>query len=163
MFKTVRLTDQFRVQGAERPAGGGAQQRHTGQSVERVNRAGGSVVNGGSQQRHARDLGGATSTASATQGCSSDGSLTMARGQNVIFFKAGNFHKRGKKRRHNVSLGSCRPALARASQTEQRNITETITVELDSSDNESLQEMEEKLARMLEMKFKRRRGQDSLE
>ena len=84
----------------------------------------------------------------------------------MTFFKAGNCHKRGitgQKRRHNASLGSCRPAPARGSQAEQRSITETITVESDSSDNESLQEMEEKLARMLEMKFKRRRGQDSLE
>ena len=141
-----------------------SQQRHTGQQVERVNR--GSVVNGGSQQRHAQELGGATSTASATPGCSSDGSPNngrMARRQNVTFFKAGSCHKRGKKRRNNVSLGSCRPAPARTSQAEQRSITETITVESDSSDNESLQEMEEKLARMLEMKFKRRRGHDSLE
>ena len=43
------------------------------------------------------------------------------------------------------------------------NVTEIIKVDSDSSDNESLQEMEEKLARMLEMKFKRRRGQDSQE
>ena len=84
----------------------------------------------------------------------------------MTFFKAGNCHKQGiagQKRRHNVSLGSCRPAPARGGQAEQRSITETITLDSDSSDNESLQEMEEKLARMLERKFKRRRGHDSLE
>ena len=139
---TANRPGQQGVQGTERPAGGGAQQRHTGQQVERVNRAGGSVANGGSQQRH--DLGGATSADLATPGCSSDGSLNnerMARGQNVTFFKAGSCHKRGiagKKRRHNASLGSCRPAPARGSQAEQRSITETITLESDSSDNESL-------------------------
>ena len=80
----------------------------------------------------------------------------------MTFLKARNCHKQGiagQKRKHNVSLGSCRPAPARGT----RSITETITLDSDSSDNESLQEMEEKLARMLERKFKRRRGHDSLE
>ena len=63
----------------------------------------------------------------------------------------------------NASLGSCRPAPARGGQAESGRVTEIIKVDSDSSDNESLQEMEERLARMLEMKFKRRRGQDSLE
>ena len=35
--------------------------------------------------------------------------------------------------------------------------------ESDSSDNESLQEMEEKLVRMIEQRLKRKRGHDSLE
>ena len=50
------------VQGTERQAGGGAQQRHTSQTVERVNGAGGSVATGRSQQRQGgqEDLGGAT-------------------------------------------------------------------------------------------------------
>ena len=92
---------------------------------------------------------------------------SKARKQNVAFFKAGNLHRQGiagQKRRHNVSLGSCRRALgARGGQPELGSVTETITLDSDSSDNESLQEMEEKLARMLERKFKRRGGHDSLE
>ena len=151
------------AQGAERygAAGGGAQQRHPSQAAERVNRTGGSVANGRSQQRHGgqEDLGGAT-------GRSLSDERLKARKQNVAFFKAGNCHKQGiagQKRRHNVSLGSCRQAPARGGQAELGNVTEIIKVDSDSSDNESLQEMEEKLARMLEMKFKRRRGQDSLE
>ena len=84
---TANRPGQQGVQGAERPAGGGAQQRHTGQAVERVNRAGGSVANGGSQQRHhaQADLGGAT-------GCSLNNER-LAQRQNVTFFKAGNCHK----------------------------------------------------------------------
>ena len=84
----------------------------------------------------------------------------------MAFFKAGNCHKQGiagQKRRHNVSLGSCRRAPARGGQAELGSVMEMINLDSDSSDNESLQEMEEKLARMLETKFKRRRGQDSLE
>ena len=84
----------------------------------------------------------------------------------MAFFKAGNCHKQGiagQKRRHNVSLGSCRQAPARGGQAELGSVMEIIKVDSDSSDNESLQEMEKKLARMLETKFKRRRGQDSLE
>ena len=130
------------------------------------------MANGGSQ----KDLGGATSADLAIPGCSSDGSLNnekLARGKNVTFFKAGNCYKAGScykrgiagKRRHNALTGSSIPALARGSKAGKRSITETITLDQsDSSDNdESLQEMEEKLARMLEMKFKRRRGHDSLE
>ena len=67
------------------------------------------------------------------------------------------------KRRHKATTGSSTPALALGSRAGKRRITETITLEnSDSSDSdESLQEMEEKLARMLEMKFKRRKGPDS--
>ena len=66
------------------------------------------------------------------------------------------------KRRHKAT-GSSTPALALGSRAGKRRITETITLEKsDSSDSdESLQEMEAKLARMLEMKFKRRKGPDS--
>ena len=146
---------------AERPAGGGAHPRHPGQAVVCVNRTGENAANGGSQQRHQgqEDLGGATGRSL------NDGRL-KARKQNVAFFKAGNCHKQGiagQKRRHDVSLGSCRLAPARGGQAEQGNITETITLNSDSSDNESLQEMEERLARMLERKFKRKRGHKSLE
>ena len=156
---------QQRAQGqAERhgAAGGGPQQRHPGQAAERVNRTGGNVANGGSQQRHQvqADLGGVT-------GGSSLDERTKARKPNVAFFKAGNLHRPGiasQERRHNVSLGSRRRALgARGGQAEIGNVTKTITLDSYSSDNESLKEMEEKLARMLETKFKRRRGQDSLE
>ena len=149
------------AQGAELygAAGGGAQQRHPGQTAEHVNRAGG-VANRGSQQRHQgqADLGGAT-------GRSLNDERLKARKQNVAFFKVGNCHKQGiagQKRRHNVSLGSCRPAPARGGQAEQGSITETITLDSNSSDNESLQEMEEKLVRMIEQRLKRKRGHDSI-
>ena len=85
----------------------------------------------------------------------------------MAFFKAGNCHKQGiagQKRRHNVSLGSCRRAPgARGGQAELGSVTETITLDSDSSDNESLQEMEEKLVRVIEQRLKRKRGHDSLE
>ena len=151
---TANRSGQQGVQGTERQAGG--------QTVERVNGAGGSVATGRSQQRQGgqEDLGGAT-------GSSLNDERLKARKQNVAFYKAGNCrHKQGiagQKRRHTASLGSCRPAPARGGQAESGRVTEIIKVDSDSSDNESLQEMEEKLARMLEMKFKRRRGQDSLE
>ena len=97
--------------------------------------------------------------------------IMKGRDKNVTFVKAGNCYKAGckrgivGKRRHNAVTGSSTPALARGSKAGKRSFTETIT--LDKSDlsdsDESLQEMEEKLARMLEMKFKRRRGPDSLQ
>ena len=87
--------------------------------------------------------------------------------QNVTFFKAGNLHRPGmasQERRHKVSLGSRRRAPgAREGQAGQGSVIETITLESDSSDNESLQEMEEKLVRMIEQRLKRKRGHDSLE
>ena len=45
-----------------------------------------------------------------------------------------------------------------------RKVTETITLagsNTDSSDEESLEEMEKRLAKMLELKFKRRKGPNS--
>ena len=116
------------VQGTERQAGGGAQQRHTSQTVERVNGAGGSVATGRSQQRQGgqEDLGGAT-------GSSLNDERLKARKQNVAFYKAGNCrHKQGiagQKRRHTASLVSCRPAPARGGQAESGRVTEIIKVD----------------------------------
>ena len=93
-----------------------------------------------------------------------NGSSLNVRKQNVAFHKVGNCRQTaGQKRRHTASLGSCRPTLAREGQAESGRVTEIIKVDSDSSDGESLEEMEERLARMLQMKSKRRRGEDSLE
>ena len=120
-----------------------------------------------------KDLGGATSADLAIPGCLSDGSRNnerLARDKNVTFFKSGNCYKAGcykrgivGKRRHNAVTGSSTPALVNGSKAGKRRFTETITLDkFDSSDSdESLEEMEKKLARMLEMKFKRRRGPKS--
>ena len=123
----------------------------------------------GGQQR---DIGGASSADLAIPGCSSDGSQTNkgpVRDKNVTFVKAGNCYKAGfkrgivGKRRHNAVTGSITPALSRGSKAGKRSFTETITLDKsDSSDSdECLEEMEKKRARMLEMKFKRRRGPNS--
>ena len=84
--------------------------------------------------------------------------------------KAGNCYKAGCKRgivgrRHNAVTGSSTPAPTNGSKSGKRKLTETITLDRSDSDSsdsdESLEEMEKKLARMLEMKFKRRRGPNS--
>merc|ERR1712030_246192 len=107
----------------------------------------------------------------AIPGCSSDGSQNNkgpVRKQNVTFVKAGNCLKAGCRRgtvgrRHTAVTGSSTQTLVRSSKAGKRRLTETITLDKsDSSDSETLEEMEQKLARMLEMKFKKRRGPDSL-
>ena len=147
-------------------AGGGPQQRHQGQA-ERVRSTGGNVASGGSQQRH---QGQAESGGSTGGNRSLRNERSQARAgirQNVTFLKAGNLHRPGmasQERRHKVSLGSRRRAPgAREGQAGQGSVIETITLESDSSDNESLQEMEEKLVRMIEQRLKRKRGHESLE
>ena len=61
--------------------------------------------------------------------------------------------------------GSSTPALTNRGKSGKRKFTETITIDRSSSDSsdreESPEEMEKRLARMLEMKFKRRRGPNS--
>ena len=82
------------------------------------------------------------------------------------FFKAGNLHRpamASQERRHKESLGSRRRAPgAREGQAGQGSVMETITLESDS-DNDSLEEMEEKLVRMIEQRLKRKRCHNSLE
>ena len=67
-------------------------------------------------------------------------------------------------RRHNPVTGSSTPAPTNGSKSGKRKITETITLDRsnsDSSDEESLEEMEKRLSKLLELKFKRRRGPNS--
>ena len=103
------------------------------------------------------------------QGCSTD-NTEPGRNRNVTFVKAGKCYRPGCKkgnvgRRHNPVTGSITPAPTNGSKSGKRKITETITLDRsnsDSSDNEeSLEEMEKRLAKMLELKFKRRRGPNS--
>ena len=71
-------------------------------------------------------------------------------------------HKGNAGRRSNHVTGSITPA---ANKLGKRKITETITLagsNSDSSDNEeSLEQMEKRLAKMLELKFKKRKGPNS--
>ena len=101
------------------------------------------------------------------QGCSTDNS-EPGRNRNVTFVKAGKCYRPGCNkgnvgRRHNQLTGSITPASTNKSG--KRKITETITLagsNSDSSDTEeSLEEMEKRLAKMLELKFKRRKGPNS--
>ena len=151
-------------QGVGRQAGEIDQQEHAAQQAGVTREVGGTA---GGQQR---DLGGATGANLAIPGCSSDGSQNnkgQVRKQNVTFVKAGNCHKAGCRRgtagRHTAVTGSSTQTLARASKAGKRKLTETITLDKsDSSDSETVEEMEHRLARIFDMKFKRRRGPDSM-
>merc|ERR1712236_198071 len=103
-----------------------------------------------------RGIGGAPG-ADSVQGCSTDNS-EPGRNRNVTFMKAGKCSHKGRK--HNQLTGSITPAST--NKLGKRKITETITLagsNSDSSDTEeSLEEMEKRLAKMLELKFKRRKG-----
>ena len=130
-----------------------------------VTRAGGAGTGGAGGTRagaaggQRRDFGGVE----ALQGCSTD-STGSGKTKNVQFFKAGRCHRLGCNkghvgRRYNQMSGLITPA-----STGKRKITETITLagsNNDSSDEESLEEMEKRLAKMLELKFKRRKGPNS--
>ena len=92
------------------------------------------------------------------------------------FFKAGNLHKpagqgvrvggtnmANQERRPKESLGSRRRAPgARDGQAGRGHVVETVTLDSDS-DNETLEEMEAKLAWMIEQRLKRKRSHNSLE
>merc|ERR1712082_232096 len=112
--------------------------------------------------RQRRDIGGAE----ALQGCSTD-STGSVKTRNVTFIKTGRCHRLGCNkghtgRRYDRMHGLITPASANGS--EKRKITETITLtgsDIESSDEESLEEMEKRLAKMLELKFKRRKGPNS--
>ena len=96
--------------------------------------------------------------------------------QNVGFFKAGNLHRpagqgvkiggtnmASQERRRKESLGSRRRAPgAQEGQAGQGRVVETVTLDSDS-DNETLEEMEEKLVRMIEQRLKRKRSHNSIE
>ena len=88
----------------------------------------------------------------------------------MVHWKKIESHKAGCTRgtlvkRHNAETGSSTPALTNRGKSGKRKFTETITIDRSDSDSsdseESLEEMEKRLARMLEMKFKRRRGPNS--
>ena len=127
-----------------------------------VTTAGGAGVTRAGGQR--RDIGGALGADLAMQGCSTN-NTEPGRNRNVTFVKAGKCYRPGCKkgnvgRRHNPVTGSITPA----QKSGKRKSTETITLDRsnsDSSDEESLEEMEKRLAKMLELKFKRRRGPNS--
>ena len=136
-----------------------------------VTTAGGAGVTraGGATGGQRRDIGGAPGADLAMQGCSTD-NTEPGRNRNVTFVKAGKCYRPGCNKgnvgkRHNPVTGSITPASTNGSKSGKRKITETITLagsNSDSSDNEeSLEEMEKRLAKMLELKFKRRRGPNS--
>ena len=107
---------------------------------------------------HRRDMDGA--------GCSTDSNGSV-RTRNVTFIKAGRCHrlachKGHTGRRYDRIHGLITPASANVS--EKRKTTETITItgsDIESSDEESLEQMEKCLAKMLELKFKRRKRPNS--
>ena len=67
-------------------------------------------------------------------------------------------------KRQKESLGSRRRAPgAREGQAGQGRVVETVTLDSDDSDNETLEEMEAKLVRMIEQRLKRKRSHNSLE
>ena len=126
-----------------------------------VTTAGGSGVSrsGGATGGQRRGIGGAPG-ADSVQGGSTDNS-EHGRNRNVTFVKAGKCFHKGKK--HNQLTGSITPAST--NRLGKRKITETITLAGSNSDlsdtEESLEEMEKRLAKMLELKFKRRKGPNS--
>ena len=95
--------------------------------------------------------------------------------QNVGFFKAGNLHRPAGQgvrvgdtnmahhgRMSGQALGSRRRAPgARDGQAGRGRVVETVTLDSDS-DNETLEEMEAKLVRMIEQRLKRKRSHHSL-
>merc|ERR1712055_814038 len=127
-----------------------------------VTTAGGAGVTraGGATGGQRRDIGGAPGADLAMQGCSTD-NTEPGRNRNVTFVKAGKCYRPGCNK-GNVGIT---PASTNGSKSGKRKITETITLtgsNSDSSDNEeSLEEMEKRLAKMLELKFKRRKGPNS--
>ena len=147
--------------GADITTAGGAGITRAGGAVSTVGGAG-STRAGGETGGQRRDIGGVE----ALQGCSTD-SAGSGKTRNVSFVKAGRCHRLGCNkghvgRRYNQMPGSITPASTNMSG--KRKITETITIagsNTDSSDEESLEEMEKRLAKMLELKFKRRKGPNS--
>ena len=146
------------------------QQRDQGQTGQQ------GATGGGPQQRNI-GLG--------EQGCSTGGGRSLGHQrcnaetgnrQNVRFFKAGNLHKpagqaarsrcnnmANQERRPKESLGSRRRAPGvRDGQTGRGHVIETVTLDSDS-DNETLEEIEAKLAWMIEQRLKRKRSHNSLE
>ena len=125
-----------------------------------VSTAGGAITRAGGFGGQRRDIGGVE----ALQGCSTD-STGSVKTRNVTFIKAGRCHRLGCNkghtgRRYDRMNGLITPSSAKAS--EKRKAIETITItgsDIESSDEESLEQMEKRLAKMLELKF--RRSKDS--
>ena len=110
-----------------------------------VTRAGGAA---GGLGGHQRDMDSA--------GCSSDNTGPI-RTRNVKFIKSGRCHKLACKghtgRRYDRSHGLITPA----TNVSETKTTETITItDMESSDEESIERMEKRLAKLFELKFKRR-------
>ena len=89
-------------------------------------------------------------------GCSSDNTGPI-RTRNVKFIKSGRCHKLACKgntgRRYDKSHGLITPA----TNVSETKTMETITItDMESSDEESIERMEKRLAKLLELKFKRR-------
>ena len=113
-----------------------------------VSTAGGATVRAGGLGGHRRDMDSA--------GCSSDNTGPI-RTRNVKFIKSGRCHKLACKghtgRRYDRSHGLITPA----TNVSETKTTETITItDMESSDEESIERMEKRLAKLLELKFKRR-------
>merc|ERR1711947_22317 len=102
-----------------------------------------------------REMGGAE----ASQSCSdSTGSVKT---RNVTFIKTGRCHRLGcngcNGRRFDRMSGLITPSSTK--ELEKRKAIETITItgsDIDSSDEESLEQMEKRLAKLLELKFRSR-------
>ena len=145
------------VGGADVTTTGGAGVTRAGGAVSTAGGAG--ITRTGEFGGQRRNIGGVE----ALQGCSTD-STGSGKTRNVSFIKAGRCHRLGCNkahvgRRYDRMNGLITPAL---NMPGKRKITETITLagsNTDSSDEEeSLEEMEKRLAKMLELKFKRRKG-----
>merc|ERR1712215_668442 len=142
--------------GADATTSGGAGVTRTGGAVST---AGGATPRAGGVGGQRRDIGGAE----ALQGCSD--STGWVKTRNVTFIKTGRCHRLGCNkgctgRRYDRMNGLITPSSAK--ELEKRKAIETITItgsDIESSDEESLEQMEKRLAKLLELKF--RRSKDS--
>ena len=160
---TVNTRDHGDGERAERQehANRQASARDTGSTVNAtlggagVTRAGGAVSTAGGATARAGGLGGNRRDMDSA-GCSSDNTGPI-RTRNVKFIKSGRCHKLACKghtgRRYDRSHGLITPA----TNVSETKTTETITItDMESSDEESIERMEKRLAKLLELKFKRR-------
>ena len=115
-----------------------------------VTRAGGAVSTAGGAMARAGGIGGHRRDMDSA-GCSSDNTGPI-RTRNVKFTKSGRFCKGHTGRRYDKSHGFITPA-TKASETK---TTETITITDMESSDEEVEWMEKRLAKLLELKYKRR-------
>ena len=89
-------------------------------------------------------------------GCSSDNNGPI-RTRNVTFIKAGRCHKLACKGHTGRRYDRPHDLITPATNVSETKTTETITItDMESSDEESVERLEKRLAKLLELKFKRR-------